>query len=60
MRVSGLAGWLLWLLVHLVFLTGFKSRVAVVANWAVAFLGHGRRQRTITDRQTLAREAGRR
>jgi NADH dehydrogenase len=58
LRVSGLAGWLLWLLVHLVFLTGFKSRAAVVANWAVAFLGRGRRQRTITERQALAREKG--
>jgi len=55
-RLTGLAGWLTWLLVHLVFLTGFRNRVAAVANWAVAFLGHGRRQRTITERQALARE----
>jgi hypothetical protein len=31
-RIAGLAGWLLWLLVHLVFITGFKNRVAAVAN----------------------------
>jgi NADH:quinone reductase (non-electrogenic) len=54
-RVTGLAGWLLWLLVHLAFLTGFKNRVAAVANWAVAFLGRGRPQRTITAQQVLAR-----
>jgi NADH dehydrogenase len=54
-RIAGLAGWLLWLLVHLVFITGFKNRVAAVADWAVAFLGRGRRQRTITDQQVLAR-----
>jgi NADH dehydrogenase len=54
-RVTGLAGWLLWLVVHLAFLTGFKNRVAAVANWAVAFLGRGRPQRTITEQQVLAR-----
>ena len=54
-RITGLAGWLLWLLVHLVFITGFKNRVAAVADWAVAFLGRGRRQRTITEQQVLAR-----
>jgi len=46
---------LLWLFVHLVFITGFKNRVAAVADWAVAFLGRGRRQRTITEQQVLAR-----
>jgi NADH dehydrogenase len=54
-RVAGLTGWLIWLAVHLAFLTGFKNRLAAVANWAVAFLGRGRRQRTITERQVFAR-----
>jgi NADH dehydrogenase len=54
-RISGLVGWLLWLVVHLAFLTGFKNRFAAVANWTVAFLGRGRRQRTITDQQIFAR-----
>jgi len=55
LHVTGLAGWLMWLVVHLAFLTGFKNRVSAVANWAVAFLGRGRRQRTITKQQVLAR-----
>jgi NADH:ubiquinone reductase (H+-translocating) len=55
LQVAGFPGWLMWLLVHLAFLTGFKNRLATVANWAVAFLGRGRRQRTITKQQTLAR-----
>lgn len=54
-NITGLLGWLMWLVVHLVFLTGFKSRVSALANWAVAFLGRGRRQRTITEQQVLAR-----
>jgi NADH dehydrogenase len=54
-RVTGFIGWLMWLVVHLAFLTGFKNRISAVANWAVAFLGRGRRQRTITKQQVLAR-----
>ena len=51
----GMLAWLIWLFVHLAFLTGFKNRVAAVASWAVAFLGRGRTQRTITEQQVLAR-----
>ena len=54
-HITGILGWLVWLFVHLVFLTGFKNRVAAVANWAIAFLGRGRPQRTITEQQVLAR-----
>lgn len=60
-RFSGPVGWLMWLVVHLAFLTGFKNRIAAVANWTVAFLGHDRRQRTITEQQVFARtQAGKR
>jgi NADH:ubiquinone reductase (H+-translocating) len=54
-RFAGLLGWLAWLFVHLVFLTGFKNRIATLANWTTAFLGRGRRQRTITLQQLFAR-----
>jgi hypothetical protein len=46
---------LAWLFVHLVFLTGFKNRIAALANWTIAFIGRGRRQRTITLQQLFAR-----
>jgi NADH:ubiquinone reductase (H+-translocating) len=55
-RVSGFLGWLLWLFVHLTFLTGFKNRIATVFNWFIAFIGHGRPERTITTQQVLARD----
>jgi NADH dehydrogenase len=54
-RVSGFVAWVMWLAVHLAFLNGFRNRFAAVFNWAVAFLGRGRRQRTITQRQVIAR-----
>jgi NADH dehydrogenase len=56
-RSSGFIAWLMWLFVHLVALTGFKNRVAVLANWTVAFLGRGRPQRVITAQQVFARRA---
>ncbi len=56
LKLWGFIGWLAWLLIHLVFLTGFKSRVAVVFNWAIAFIGRGRPQRTITTQQVIARQ----
>jgi NADH:ubiquinone reductase (H+-translocating) len=58
LQIGGFAGWLMWLVVHLAFLTGFKNRVSAVANWAVAFLGRGRRQRTITKQEVFARTLG--
>jgi NADH dehydrogenase len=55
LQLSGFLAWLLWLVVHLAFLTGFKNRVSALGNWIVAFVGHGRRQRTITRQQVFAR-----
>lgn len=56
-QIGGFVGWLLWLVVHLTFLTGFKNRIAALAHWAISFLGRGRSERTITRQQVLARRA---
>jgi NADH dehydrogenase len=49
-RVGGFAGWLLWLVVHITFLTGFKNRFGALARWAVSFVGRGRYERALTGR----------
>jgi NADH:ubiquinone reductase (H+-translocating) len=54
-RIAGFIGWLIWLVVHLAFMTGFKNRFAAVVNWATAFVGRGRRQRAMTEQQVFAR-----
>ena len=54
-RVGGFVGWVLWLVVHLTFLTGFKNRASALARWAISFLGRGRSERTITEQQVVAR-----
>jgi NADH dehydrogenase len=56
-RLSGFLGWLVWLFVHIAFLTGFKNRFATVFHWAVTFIGNSRPQRTITMQQVIARTA---
>jgi NADH dehydrogenase len=56
-RVWGLAGWLLWLGVHLTFLTGFKNRISALFHWTIGFLGRSRPERAITAQQTFARQA---
>jgi NADH:quinone reductase (non-electrogenic) len=48
LRVGGFAGWLLWLVVHITFLTGFKNRFGALARWAVSFVGRGRYERALT------------
>jgi hypothetical protein len=44
-------------LVVLMMLTGFKTRVSVLFNWTIAFLGRGRAQQAITAQQVFARRA---
>jgi NADH:ubiquinone reductase (H+-translocating) len=53
-RLSGLIGWLVWLLVHLTFLTGFKNRFATIGTWTLAFLARGRPERTLTRQESVA------
>ena len=45
---SGFSAWLAWLGVHLLFLIGFRSKLAVVLDWAYAFLAFKRSARLIT------------
>jgi NADH dehydrogenase len=45
---GGAVAWLLWLFVHVLFLVGFRNRVAVVLEWAWAYATFGRPVRLIT------------
>jgi NADH:ubiquinone reductase (H+-translocating) len=55
LRLSGFVGWLMWLLVHITFLTGFKNRLSAMFHWTGTFAVGGRAERTITVRQTVGR-----
>jgi len=56
-RITGFVAWLMWLAVHLVYITGFKNRVTALLHWAVSFIGRGRSERTTTEQQIFARRA---
>ena len=47
-ELSGLIAWLAWLLVHIVFLIGFRNRVLVLFEWAWAYVSWQRGARLIT------------
>ncbi|WP_214364449.1 NAD(P)/FAD-dependent oxidoreductase [Pseudonocardia sp. H11422] len=47
-HLSGVAGWLAWLFVHVAFLIGFRNRVSAVASWTVSFTRDARRERAVT------------
>jgi NADH dehydrogenase len=57
LRLTGFIAWLMWLAVHLFYITGFKNRVTAVLHWFVSFLGRGRSERTATEQQIFARTA---
>jgi len=56
-RITGFVAWLMWLALHLVYLTGFKNRVTALGHWAVSFLGTGRQERVATEQQIFGRRA---
>ncbi|MFP5253020.1 MAG: NAD(P)/FAD-dependent oxidoreductase [Actinomycetes bacterium] len=57
LRLTGFLAWLMWLAVHLVYITGFKNRVTALLHWFVSFIGRGRSERTATEQQIFARAA---
>ena len=46
-QFSGVTAWWFWLLVHVLFLIGFRNRVVVLLNWAVAYWSYQRSARII-------------
>ncbi|HKN85483.1 MAG TPA: NAD(P)/FAD-dependent oxidoreductase [Nitrospiraceae bacterium] len=48
-QLTGTVAWLLWGLVHLAFLIGFRNRLAVLINWFWAWLTYAHGARLITE-----------
>jgi NADH dehydrogenase len=47
-RLSGLAGWWMWVGIHIYFLIGFRNRLLVLLNWAYSYFARARGARLIT------------
>jgi NADH dehydrogenase len=56
-RFSGFIAWLIWLMIHLLYLIGFKQRITTLLHWTISFVGRGRAERAITRQQVVARRA---
>jgi NADH dehydrogenase len=52
-HISGFLAWLAWLVVHLIFLVGFRSKVAVFFQWFYSYLTYKRGARIIVDADHL-------
>jgi len=48
LKISGLIAWLAWLFVHLIFLIGFRNKLAVLLQWAYSYFAYKRSARIIT------------
>jgi NADH dehydrogenase len=47
-KLSGMAAWMAWLFIHLIFLVGFRNRTAVLFQWAYSYFSYRRSARIIT------------
>lgn len=48
LRLSGFVAWMMWLLVHIWYLIGFRNRLMVMLNWAWSYWMFRRGARLIT------------
>ena len=49
LKISGYPAWLAWLFVHLIFLIGFRNRLAVLFQWTYSYFTYKRGARIITN-----------
>ena len=57
-RLTGFVAWVIWGIVHIFFLIGFRNRASVFLNWVWAWVTYGRGARLITgEMTTLAAES---
>ncbi|OZE37531.1 MULTISPECIES: NAD(P)/FAD-dependent oxidoreductase [unclassified Rhodococcus (in: high G+C Gram-positive bacteria)] len=56
-KITGFIAWVMWLLVHLLYIVGFRSRLTTVISWLTAFFSKGRGQLAVTEQQVEARAA---
>ena len=51
MHFGGFPGWVVWLFIHIGFLTGYRNRIGAIFSWWFAFTRDLRRERTYTVRE---------
>ena len=57
LEITGFIAWVMWLVLHLFYIAGFKGRVTTLLHWAISFFGSGRSERVTTHQQLISRLA---
>jgi NADH dehydrogenase len=60
LALHGLVAWLVWLVVHIYYLSGFQNRLLVLIQWAWSYVTFGRGARLIVDPEPPGAAAGER
>ena len=55
LEFNGFAAWVAWLFVHLIFLIGFRNKLAVLLQWAYSYVAYKRGARIVTGLTDAAR-----
>ena len=53
LRLSGLPAWILWIFVHLLYISEFRNRLLVLIQWGWLYLTYDRSARLITGKNSL-------
>ncbi|MDO5067870.1 MAG: NAD(P)/FAD-dependent oxidoreductase [Propionibacteriaceae bacterium] len=56
-KLTGFVAWVAWLVLHLLYIAGFKQRLSTLLHWFISFLTRGRSERVTTNQQMVARLA---
>jgi NADH dehydrogenase len=51
LRIGGFPGWVIWLFIHIAFLTGYRNRLGAILTWWLAFTLDLRRERAYPTRE---------
>ena len=55
LEFNGFLAWIAWLFVHLIFLIGFRNKLAVLLQWTYSYLAYKRGARIVTGLSEAAR-----
>jgi len=58
LEFNGFLAWVVWLFVHLIFLIGFRNRLAVLLQWAYSYVAYKRGARIVTGLSDEAKRTG--
>jgi len=57
LEITGVVAWAMWLVLHLLYIAGFKNRISTLLRWVISFLSNQRAERVTTNQQLVGRLA---